>query len=177
MPVSVFDSRVLYAVLVTVVAAQRLGELVLSARHQRLLLARGGVEVGAAHYPWMVLLHATFLPACVLEVWALRRPLVLPLAVAMGGLLAGAMALRFWSIGTLRERWCVRVIVLPGAPLCTSGPYRFLRHPNYLAVVVELAALPLLHTAWLTALVFSAANSALLAVRIRVEENALAGAR
>jgi methyltransferase len=170
------DTRVLYAGLVAVVAVQRLAELRLSARHRRLLLARGGVEHGAGHYPWMVLLHAAFLPACVLEVWLLGRPLLPWLAVTCGGALAVALALRLWAIAALGERWSTRVIVVSGAPLVSAGPYRFLRHPNYLAVVLEIAALPLLHTAWLTALLFSAANAVLLAVRVRVEENALAGA-
>lgn len=168
------DSRVLYAALVVGVAVQRLVELAVSRRHRSRLLARGGVEVGAAHFPWMVLLHAAFLPACVLEVWVLRRPLLVPLAVGMGAMLAAAQLLRVWVIATLGERWCTRVVVLPGAPPVTAGPYRFVRHPNYAAVVVEIASLPLIHSAWLTALAFSLANAVMLAVRIRVEERALA---
>jgi methyltransferase len=175
MPISLFDSRVLYSAVVAVVAVQRSVELAISRRHRLKLLARGALENGAGHYPWMVLLHATFLPACVLEVWVLRRPLVVPLAVAAGAMLAAAQLLRVWVIATLGERWCTRVVVLPGAPPVTAGPYRWVRHPNYAAVVVEIAALPLIHSAWLTALAFSLANAVVLAVRIRVEENALAG--
>lgn len=169
------ETRALYTLLVVVVAGQRLLELVLSARHRRALLARGGVEHGAGLYPFMVLLHATFLPACVAEVWLLHRSLHLGVAVAAGALLTGAMLLRFWTIDTLGGRWCTRVIVVPGLGAVTSGPFRFVRHPNYLAVVVEVAAIPLVHNAWLTALVYSAANAVVLAFRIRAEERALAG--
>ncbi len=174
MPWLDLETRALYTLLVAVVAGQRLLELVVSDRHRRALLARGGVEHGAGHYPFMVLLHATFLPACVAEVWFLHRPLDLVVAVVAGAFLAGAMLLRFWTIDTLGERWCTRVIVVPGLEAVTSGPFRFVRHPNYLAVAVEMAAIPLVHGAWLTAVTYSAANAIVLAVRIRAEERALA---
>jgi methyltransferase len=168
------DSRLLYTLLVAGVAAQRLFELRLARRHLRALLARGGVEAAPRHYPAMVLLHGAFLAACPLEVWGLHRPFRPGLAAAMGALLAAAQVLRYWAIATLGERWTTRIVCLPGAAPITGGPYRFLRHPNYLAVAVEIAALPLLHGAWLTAAAFSAANALLLAVRIREEEAALA---
>jgi methyltransferase len=168
------DTRVVYTLLIAGVAAQRLAELRLARRHQRALLARGGVEVAPRHYPAMVLLHAALLLACPLEVWGLRRPFRPELAAAMAALLAAAQVMRYWAIFTLGERWTTRIVCLPGAAPVTGGPYRFLRHPNYLAVVVEMAALPLLHGAWLTAAVFSAANALVLAVRIREEEAALA---
>jgi methyltransferase len=167
-------SRFLYTLLIAGVAAQRLVELRLARRHHRALLARGGVEAAPRHYPAMVLLHGAFLVACPLEVWWLRRPFRPALAAAMAALLVAAQALRYWAIATLGERWTTRIVCLPGVPPVTGGPYRFLRHPNYLAVVVEMAALPLLHGAWLTAGVFSAANAGVLAVRIRAEESALA---
>lgn len=173
MPWLDLETRALYTLLVAVVAGQRLLELVVSDRHRRALLARGGVEHGAGHYPFMVLLHATFLPACVAEVWFLHRPLDLVVAVVAGAFLTGAMLLRFWTIDTLGERWCTRVIVVPGLEAVTSGPFRFVRHPNYLAVAVEMAAIPLVHGAWLTAVTYSAANAIVLAVRIRAEERAL----
>jgi methyltransferase len=88
-------------------------------------------------------------------------------------LLAGATGLRYWTITTLGERWTTRVLVRPGVPLVTRGPYRWLRHPNYLAVVIEIAALPLVHGAWLTAVIFSVLNAALLMVRIAAENEAL----
>jgi methyltransferase len=167
------DSRVLYILLVGLAAGARLVELGIANRHRRSLLARGAVEVGAGHYPAMVLLHAAWLVACPLEVWLGGRPF-LPLLGSVS-LLAffGAMALRYWVIATLRERWTTRILVLPGAAPIEGGPYRFTRHPNYLAVIVEIASLPLVHTAWVTALLFSLANAVLLRVRIAAEERAL----
>lgn len=170
------ETRLLYTALVAAVAIGRLIELRIAERHRRSLVARGAVEAGAGHYPWMVTLHTAFLLCCPLEVWLLDRPLISGLAAAMLGLLVLAVALRWWVIGTLGERWTTRIFVLPGAPPVTGGPYRFLRHPNYLAVIAEIAALPLVHTAWVTALVFSLLNGWLLRVRIRAEEAALASA-
>lgn len=170
------DTRLLYTVLVAAVAVGRLIELRIAERHRRSLLARGGFEAGAGHYPWMVALHTTFLVSCLLEVWFLDRPFVPALAAGMLAVLLGAVALRWWVIASLGERWTTRILILPGAPPVTGGPYRFLRHPNYLAVIAEIAVLPLVHTAWITALAFSVLNIWLLRVRIRAEEKALAGA-
>jgi methyltransferase len=170
------DTRVLFTALVVLVALQRLAELVLSRRNERRLRARGAVEAGAGHYAWMVALHAVFLASCVAEPWWLGRPFVPALAGAALPVLLAATGLRIWTLRTLGGRWTTRVLVLPGAALVTGGPYRLLRHPNYLAVVLEVAALPLVHTAWATALAFSAANALLLRRRIRVEERALDGA-
>jgi len=169
------DSRLLYTGLVLLVALQRLAELALSRRHERRLRSRGAVEVGGGHYPWMVALHAAFLAFCLAEVWWLGRPFVPALAAIALVVLLAATGLRAWTLRTLGARWTTRVLVLPGEPLVAGGPYRFLRHPNYLAVVLELAALPLVHTAWATAVVFSALNLVLLRVRIGVEERALYG--
>lgn len=168
------DTRLLYALLVVLVAGERLAELAISRRNERRLRARGAVEAGAGHFPAMVVLHALWLPACPLEVWLLDRPFLPPLAAAAGLALALTMALRYWVIATLGDRWCTRVLVPPGEPRITGGPYRFLRHPNYLAVAVEVFALPLIHTAWLTAAVLGGLNLAVLAVRIRAEDRALA---
>jgi methyltransferase len=170
------DSRLLYTGLVAAVAAARLVELRIARMNLERLLARGGVETGAGHYPAMVALHTLWLLACPAEVWLLDRPLLPSLAAAMLVLLAAAMALRYWaiaSLGGLGGRWTTRIVVLPGAPLIERGPYRLLRHPNYLAVVVEIFALPLVHTAWITAIVATVANAMILAVRIRAEERAL----
>ncbi len=167
------SSRWLYSALVAVVATQRLAELAVSRRNVARLLAAGGVEVGRSHYPWMVLLHTTFLLSCLLEVWWLERPFIWGLGVAMLVALVAAAALRGWVIFTLGGRWSTRVVCLSGVAPIRGGPYRFLRHPNYLAVVVEMAALPLVHSAWLTALAFSLANLLLLRERVRVEERAL----
>jgi methyltransferase len=160
-----------------VVGAERLLELVLSVRHARWARERGGVEVPAASlWPWMVGAHGLFLVAPPLEVFLLDRPFLPGLAIPMLALAAGAMALRYWAVLTLGRRWNIRVIVLPGEPVETGGPYRFVRHPNYLAVAIEVAALPLVHTAWLSALLGSVGDAWLLARRIRGEEAALAAA-
>ena len=166
-------SAILYTVLVGLVAVQRLGELVLSKRNLASSLARGGTESGFGHYPFMVMLHSGFLAACVLEVWLGGRPFLPALGWPMLALLVAAQAVRWWCIRALGSRWNTRIIVVPDEPLVTDGPYRFTRHPNYLAVVVEGFALPLVHTAYLTALVFSVLNAGLLTVRIRAENAAL----
>lgn len=122
----------------------------------------------------MQLLHAAFFAACAAEVILLRRPFLPALALPMLGLALMAQVLRWWAVLSLGPHWNVRVLVVPGAPAVVRGPYRFLRHPNYLAVVIEGFAVPLVHAAWLTAVGFSVANALLLAVRIRCEERALA---
>ena len=166
------DSRWLFTGLIALVGLERLVELRLASRNRRWLLARGAVEVGKSHYPWMVLLHSTFLVAAPMEVWFLERPLIPPLALAMLLLLMVAMTLRYWVVVTLGRRWTTRVL-LTKEPRISAGPFRFLDHPNYLAIVLEIAALPLVHTAWLTALTYSILNAGLLRTRIRVEETAL----
>lgn len=165
-------SRLLFTGLVVLVAAQRLAELAVSRRNEAELRARGAVEVGAGHYPFMVALHAAFLVSCPAEVWLLGRPFVPALAGVALAVLLAASALRAWTLATLGGRWTTRVLVLPGERPVTRGPYRFLRHPNYLVVALEVAALPLVHTAWATAVAFSAAHGLLLRVRIRAEERA-----
>ena len=147
----ILDTRVLYTLLVALVALGRLVELRIAKRNLRDLLARGGVEAAPGHYPWMVVLHAAFLVCCVLEVWRLDRPFLPALGIPMLGLTLLATGLRYWVVSTLGGRWTTRIVVLPGASPVTGGPYRFLRHPNYLAVITEMFALPLVHTAWITA--------------------------
>lgn len=164
----------LYLALIALVALERLVELALSTRHARRALAAGGVEAESrGAYAAMVGTHAAFLLAAPLEVALWAPPFVPVLGWPMLALVAAAMALRYWAIAALGERWNTRVIVLPGAPAVTGGPYRFVRHPNYVAVIVEMFALPLVHGAWRTALLFSAANALLLARRIALEEAAL----
>jgi len=168
-----FDSRIAYTVFVALIALQRLWELQISKRHLRTLRAEGAFEVGAGHYPWMVALHTGFLISCVAEVWMLDRPWRPPVAAVSMMVLAAAGALRWWTLSTLGVRWTTRVMVIPGEELVTGGPFRYLRHPNYLAVIMEMAAIPMVHCAWLTAGVFSIANLILLQERIRVEDGAL----
>ncbi|MEM6729966.1 MAG: isoprenylcysteine carboxylmethyltransferase family protein [Myxococcota bacterium] len=169
----VADSRVLYACLVLAVGVERLVELVLSRRNAAWAFERGGVEYGREHFPLMATLHTGFLFGAVAEVWWLDRPFVPELGWPALAVAAIAQALRYWSILTLGRRWNVRVIVVPEAPAIANGPYRWLRHPNYLAVIAEGLALPLVHTAWGTAAIFSGLNAWLLWVRIRCEERAL----
>jgi methyltransferase len=173
MAVPGLDTRVLYTALIVLVALGRLVELRVAKRNLRNLLARGGVEAAPGHYPWMVLLHTAFLIACPLEVWLLGRPFIPALGIPMLLLAVAAAGLRLWVIRTLDGRWTTRIVVLPGVAPVTGGPYRFLRHPNYLAVITEMFALPLIHTAWLAALAFSLLNALVLRVRIRAEEEAL----
>ena len=167
----------LFDLLIVAVAFERLAELVVSARNARWAFARGGIESGRAHFAPMVLLHTGLLVACVVEVHVAGRPFVPLLGwVALAAAL-GCQVLRWWCIATLGPRWNTRVIVVPGLALVARGPYRWLRHPNYVAVVVEGIALPLVHTAWLTAIVFTVLNAVLLAgFRIPVEERALVAA-
>ncbi len=167
------DSRWFYVGLVAVVAVERLAELAIARRNVARLRARGGFEAGCDHYPRMVALHTGLLIAAPLEVLALGRPLVPALAASALALVGATMALRYWVIATLGDRWTTRIFVVPGEPSIRTGPYRWLRHPNYLAVVVEVAALPLVHSAWVSAAVFSAANALVLRTRIRVEEGVL----
>lgn len=163
-----------YTGLVLAVAVARLVELGVARRHLGWARACGGVEHGAGHYPVMVALHTGLLVGCLVEVTAGGRPFLPLLGWPMLVLLAAAHGLRWWCIWALGPRWNTRVVVIPGLALVTRGPYRWLAHPNYLAVIIEGAALPLVHSAWLTALVFTVANLVLLRVRIRVEEAALA---
>jgi methyltransferase len=166
-------SQHLFVVIVVLVALERLGELRLSRRNEQALRKAGAQEHASGHFRAMQLLHALWLASMVLEVTWLR-PSLEPWVSAPAALLFGlGQSLRYAAIHALGERWTVRVLTLPGAAPVTRGIYRYLRHPNYLGVVLEIAALPLLHSAWRSALVFSLANAALLAVRIRKEERAL----
>ncbi|CAM5240487.1 MULTISPECIES: isoprenylcysteine carboxyl methyltransferase family protein [Streptomyces] len=162
-----------YTALVLAVAAERLAELVVARRNTRWSLARGGVESGRGHYPAMVALHTALLAGCLAEVHLADRPFPPVVGWAMVAAVVAAQALRWWCIRTLGPRWNTRVIVVPGLPRVTGGPYRWLSHPNYVAVAAEGLALPLVHGAWVTALVFTTLNTALMAVRIRCEDEAL----
>ncbi|MCK6593099.1 MAG: hypothetical protein L6Q76_36555 [Polyangiaceae bacterium] len=163
----------LYLAFLALLGLERLAELFLSRRNAARAFARGAVEVGQRHFRVMSIFHTAFLIACAAEVIAFSRPFPGALGfVCLGGALA-AQALRYWAIASLGDRWNVRVIVIPGDPPVTRGPYRFLRHPNYLAVVLEMAFIPLIHGAYWTAILFSIGNAALLWVRIRAEEQAL----
>ncbi|OBJ49285.1 isoprenylcysteine carboxyl methyltransferase family protein [Mycobacterium sp. 1423905.2] len=152
---------------------ERLVELAVAQRNAAWSMARGGKEFGRDHYPAMVSMHTLVLVACIVEVWALNRPFISWLGWPMVGVVLLSTAIRWRCVAVLGKRWNPRLIVIPEAPLVTIGPYRWLRHPNYAAVAAEVAALPLIHSAWLTALVFSVANAVILNVRIRAENAAL----
>ncbi len=163
--------------LVAAVAAARLAELALARRNAAWVRARGGVEHGRGHYPFMVALHAALLAGCVIEPILTDTPFAPRRFVAGTMALLAAHALRWWTIATLGRRWTTRVIVIPGLPLVTGGPFRLLRHPNYLAVAIEVAALPLAVGAWRTAVAATVLDAVLLlGVRIPCEERALAAA-
>jgi methyltransferase len=163
-----------FTVLVVLVALERLAELVVSKRNAAWSLARGGVESGFSHYPPMVVLHTGLLAGALLEAYTRRPHVPSALAWSMLVLVVLSQALRWWCIATLGRQWNTRVIVVPGLAPVRRGPYAVLPHPNYVAVVVEGIALPLVHACWITAVVFTVLNAVLLTVRIRVENAALA---
>ena len=160
-----------YTLLIAAVAVERVAELVVSQRNLKWSRQHGGVEFGARHYPVMVVLHTALLVACLFE--AAHRAFIPALGWPMLALVVAAQMLRWWCIITLGHQWNTRVVVVPDASRISGGPYRFLPHPNYVAVVIEGIALPLVHSAWITALVFTALNAALLRTRISVENRAL----
>lgn len=163
-----------YLVLLFAVGVERLAELVLAQRNLAWSRARGGVEIGAGHYPVMVALHLALLVGCVVEVAAMHRPFIPVLGWSMLALVVAAQVLRWWCITTLGRQWNTRVVVIPGAARIEGGPYRWFSHPNYVAVAIEGFALPLVHSAWVTALAFTTLNAALLSTRVSVENSALA---
>lgn len=154
--------------LVLLVAAQRLAEVAWARRNERRLLAAAGKEAGAGHYPLFFVLHGAWLAALWIAV-----PADAPVSWALLAVFAALQAARVWVIASLGRWWTTRVVTLPGAPLIRRGPYRFVRHPNYLVVAGEIAVLPLAFGAWEIALLFSVLNGLLLAHRIRIEEAAL----
>ena len=166
-----------YIALVLATGVERLYELRVSKRNATAAFARGGVEYGRRHFPWMVTLHTGFLLACIAEVVLLDRPFIPGLGWPMLVLALLCQAGRYWVIWALGPQWNTRVIVVPGAGrIERRGPYRFtwLRHPNYIIVAIEGIALPLVHTAWITAIVFTLLNAVLLlGFRIPVENKAL----
>jgi methyltransferase len=154
-------------IILALVTLQRLGELILARANTDRLMARGATEIAAGHYPVLVGMHAAWLIS--LWVWG-RDQSVDPFALASFVVLQG---LRVWVIATLGSRWTTRIIVLPDQPLISSGPYRYLSHPNYVVVAAEIAVLPLaLHLPWI-ALIFTILNAMVLCIRIRAEARAL----
>jgi methyltransferase len=162
-----------YLALLALVGLGRLVELRISRRNQRQLEKQGVRKVSEKNFHWMVLVHSGVLAGAAAEVVLLHRPLIPSLAVTMGMLFALANILRWWVIQTLAGHWNVEVMASSHIGVVTSGPYRWVRHPNYVAVVIELFALPMMHTAWITALAGTAANLEILRHRLRLEEDML----
>ena len=162
-----------FTVLVVLVGLERLAELVVSKRNAAWSFERGGVESGFSHYPFMVVLHTGLLLGALVEAYARRPDVPSALAWSMLVVVVLTQALRWWCIATLGRQWNTRVIVVPGLAPVHGGPYALMRHPNYVAVVVEGVALPLVHACWITAVVFTVLNAVLLTVRVRVENTAL----
>lgn len=162
-----------YLLFIAMIGVERLIGLVVAHRNAQWSITHGGKEFGLDHYPAMVSLHALLLVSCLVEVWALGRPFVPWLGWPMLVVVVLSCIVRWRCAAALGRHWNPRLIVIPGAPLVRRGPYRWVRHPDYIAVVAEVAALPLIHSAWLTAIAFSIANAFLLNVRIRLENAAL----
>lgn len=162
-----------YLVLILATGAERIVELVISKRNAQKAFARGGVEYGFAHFPWMVALHTSLLFACLVE--AAFRPFIPALGWPMLAIALLCQAGRYWVIASLGEQWNTRVIVVPGAGRVNArGLYRWFRHPNYVIVAIEGIALPLVHSAWITAIAFTVLNAILLLrFRIPIENGAL----
>jgi methyltransferase len=162
-----------YLALLTLVGLGRLVELRISRRNQRRLEKQGVRKIVEPHFRWMVFTHVGVLAGAAAEVLLLHRPLIPSLAIVMIALLVFANALRWWVIRTLAEHWNVEVMASSRVGVVAAGPYRWVRHPNYVAVVIELFALPMIHTAWITALAGTLANLEILRRRLRVEEGVL----
>ena len=163
----------IFVLAVTLVAAQRLLELVLARRNERRARARGAVERGRGHYPFIVALHTLWLVSTLVEgiLRGPELPVFWPVPLALFLLV---QPLRYWALFSLGESWNTKILVVPGARPVRRGPYRYLNHPNYVVVVVEILSFPLIFGAWVTALVFTVLNAAVLYVRIREENRALA---
>ena len=166
-------SVIAFLILLVLVVALRIVELRISRRHQQELVARGAAKINEPRFRWMVLLHTTVLIGAALEVVLLKRPLIPALAAVMFVIFLTANAVRWWVIRTLGDHWNVQVMDSTSLGVITTGPFRFVRHPNYAAVFAEMLALPLIHTAWITALVGTVAHAAVLAQRLSTEERVL----
>jgi methyltransferase len=162
-----------YLILLCVVAVLRLCELRISRRHQQEMITRGASKVDEPRFRWMVVLHTGVLIGAAVEVVFLKRPFIPVLAAVCFPLFLAANAVRWWVIRTLGEHWNVQVMNSTGLGVITSGPFRYVRHPNYAAVFTEMLVLPLIHTAWITATVGSAAHILVLSQRLRTEEQVL----
>ncbi|HLY28824.1 MAG TPA: isoprenylcysteine carboxylmethyltransferase family protein [Aggregatilineales bacterium] len=167
------SSLILYAIFLLAVSAGRLIEMAIGRRHQRILITHGARNISDPVFPWIVILHVGILLGSFLEAWLLKRPFVPVLALPMIVFFMLANALRWWVIATMAEHWNVRVMDSLDLGVVSHGPFRFIRHPNYLALFVELLAIPLIHTAYLTAILGTLAHLWILRSRIATEESVL----
>ncbi|MET3575333.1 isoprenylcysteine carboxyl methyltransferase family protein [Bhargavaea ullalensis] len=162
----------LFWVVILLVIIQRLVELRVARRNEQRLLAKGAFEAGKSHYPYMVAMHAAFFFSLMGEVLLAHRPLS-PFWIPLLAIFLAMQVLRVWCLSSLGEFWNTKIIILPGANVVRRGPYKWLRHPNYVIVTTELLVLPLLFQAYFTAILFAALNAWMLSVRIPAEERAL----
>jgi len=169
-------TTIAFLILLGCVGCERLVELQISRRHQLHLASCGARKHEDSQYRWMIALHAGVLIGAALEVFLLRRPFIAPLAAAALLLFCLATLLRWWVIRTLGIHWNTEVVDSASLGVISAGPFRWIRHPNYLGVFVELIALPLIHTAWITAAIAAAGNMLVLRNRLRVEERLLEAA-
>lgn len=163
----------LYLVLLAAVGVLRLVELQISRRHQQHMMSQGAVRVPEPHFKWMVVVHTAVLIGAALEVIFLRRPFIPILAVTMFAVFIASNLMRLWVVRTMGNLWTVQVMDSARVGIVTTGPFRFIRHPNYTGVILEMISLPLIHTAWITALATSAGYSIVLSLRIQAEERVL----
>lgn len=166
-------SVILFLALLLAVAALRIFELRISKRHQQRMTSRGAAKVKDPYFRWMAMFHTLVLIGAAVEVVFLHRPLIPALAIPMFALFVAANLVRWWVIRTLGEHWNVQVVDSTKLGFVASGPFRYVRHPNYAAVFIEMIALPLIHTAWITALVGAIAHVIVLSLRLSVEDPVL----
>ena len=164
----------LFYILILFVILQRLSELFIARRNERWLRAQGAIEVGRSHYPYIVMMHVTFFVSLLIEVVMFNTTAAAWWWIPFTTFLL-AQGLRYWSIASLGRRWNTRILILPNAPPIRTGPYRFLSHPNYVAVAIELLTLPLVFQAYFTAALFTVLNFILMTIRIPAESKALRG--
>jgi methyltransferase len=162
-----------YLLLLALVGSLRIAEVILSGRNQRRMIAKGIAKIPERYFPWMVLFHIGILLSAALEVVLLRRPLIPTLAMAAGILMVLATGLRWWVIRTMSEHWNIQIMSSAKLGVVVGGPFRWIRHPNYVAVFVELIALPLIYSAWITALTGAIVHAWILSRRIKTEESVL----
>lgn len=165
---------IFFTILIILVSGERILELVISKRNLRWSFDQGGIEYGRSHYKYMVLIHIGLLGGCIVEVWITRPEFYPLLSWGMLALAMGSQALRWWCISTLGQQWNTLVVIIPKLTAISTGPYKWLKHPNYVAVVIEGFALPMVGFAWRTALIFTFLNVFVLTARLRVENRALA---